>query len=140
MTKAKPILRNTTSDSLERVITHSSRSKNGFINTSESNLSLIEQYEQQQGNHSLPEPLSPLVIEHTNLESSANCSEDINRRKLSTDDSLVQIYVPENNHESDDETLSNGSQDTIVKKEVKRNCMLLSCTLRSHGIPIYALI
>ena len=120
VTKAKPILRNTTSDSLERVITHSSRSNNGFINTSESNLSLIEQYEQQQGNHSLPEPLSPLVIEHTNLESSANCSEDINRRKLSNDDSLVQIYVPENNHESDDETLSNGSQDTIVKKEVKR--------------------
>ena len=39
---------------------------------------------------------------------------------MSNDDSLVQIYVPENNHESDDETLSNGSQDTIVKKEVKR--------------------
>ena len=128
VTKAKPILRNTTSDSSERVISHSSRSNNGFINTSESNLSLIEQYEQQQGNHSLPEPLSPLVIEHTNLETSANCSEDINRRKLSNDDSLVQIYVPENNHESDDETLSNGSQDTVVKNNVVKRTMSAEVT------------
>ena len=113
--KAKPILRNTHSDAAERVTTSDSHHS----------LSLIEQYEQQQHQQSLPEPLSPLVIEHTNLESSANCNDLVNRRKISNDDSLVQIYVPETSgNESDDGTLSAGSQDesTVLNKknEIKR--------------------
>ena len=123
--KAKPILRNTHSDASERITSENSHPS----------LSLIEQYEQQQQN-SLPEPLSPLVIEHTNLEATAN-NDFVNRRKISNDDSLVQIYVPEitsgtSGNESDDGTLSAGSQDngttvhnrdetTVLKKnEIKR--------------------
>ena len=133
--KAKPILRNTTSDSLERVILHDSNRITS--ESTHSSLSLIEQYESQQQNHSLPEPLSPLVIEHTNLESSANCTEDINRRKISTDDSLVQIYVPESNGtaDSDDETLSSGSQDTIVKNNQVKRTMSAEVTSGTRKVP-----
>jgi hypothetical protein len=57
----KPILRNVNSDA-------------GLIspknNPSKRPMSLIEQYhEMSTATHNLPEPLSPLVIEHTNLDS-----------------------------------------------------------------------
>ena len=59
----KPILRNVNSDA-------------GLISPGKNNppskrpMSLIEQYhEMSSATHNLPEPLSPLVIEHTNLDS-----------------------------------------------------------------------
>ena len=78
--------------------------------------SLIEQFEQ----NNLPEPLSPLVIEHTNLEAKTSTSK-INQRKISNEDSLVQIFVP-NEFPSDDETLSAASENECLslKNEVKR--------------------
>lgn len=90
--KAKPILRNVNSDA--------------GVGPTKRPISLIEQFESQQSQ--LPEPLSPLVIEHTNLDDEHLATKNeqvLNQRKVSKDDSLVQIYVP-NAEESDDETLS----------------------------------
>ena len=93
-------------------------------------LSLIEQFQSQ--NHK-PEPLSPLVIEHTNLDTRAasatkyhnttavNINENLenefaNQRKVSQtgDDSLVQIYIPPTSSSSKDTTdQSDDDEDTI---------------------------
>ncbi len=103
--KAKPILRNVNSDA-------GSASKRPN--------SLIEQFEMQQQSLSLPEPLSPLVIEHTNLDTSvASASASTQSRKMSNEDSLVQIYIPHQQAESedDDETLSAASEQDLEEKE-----------------------
>ena len=145
--KAKPILRNVNSDA-----GLSSSSPNKVLRP----MSLIEQYEHVTS-HNLPEPLSPLVIEHTNLDSTTvtekgrqyegqagqSCHDFVNQRKVSNDDSLVQIYVPpnDNNEESDDDTISVDSQlpdndqpvNHVTKKtEVKRT---LSAEVASRKIP-----
>ena len=156
--KAKPILRNVNSDAGPLSSSQSPNNK-GQIRP----MSLIEQYEQHVTSHNLPEPLSPLVIEHTNLDSTTiltektrqnnegggqNCHDFVNQRKVSNDDSLVQIYVPPNDHNnedssSDDDTLSVDSQlpdndqpvnhvTSSKKTEVKRT---LSAEVASRKIP-----
>ena len=89
-------------------------------------LSLIEQFQSQ--NHKT-EPLSPLVIEHTNLDTRAasatkyhtvNNNENLenefaNQRKVSQtgDDSLVQIYIPPSSSSKDTTDQSDDDEDTI---------------------------
>ena len=114
LTPAKPILRHSKQD----------------LEQSQQQLTLMQQFELQQQQRNQHQPVNsktattiiPLVIEHANLDklrSSTRAENDpVNQRKVSNDDSLVQIYVPPTKSEnsslynsSEDETLSAESQD-----------------------------
>ena len=73
----KPILRNVNSDA-------GLISPKNNIPSSKRPMSLIEQYhEMSSATHNLPEPLSPLVIEHTNLDSTGQIFHEFSNDALS---------------------------------------------------------
>ena len=129
-------------------------------------LSLIEQFHSQNNgnNNKHDEPLTPLVIEHTNLDTSSaastknnaisagiiahNSADLANQRKISqNDDSLVQIYIPPSSSkdttESESETLSAGNSDNELfdedeeVNEVKKSEVrrTLSAEVASRKVP-----